>query len=85
MHAPGVSRSSPNRAVIRRLWCLQTFLSGGGYGEIDNEIDNLDNLESFPKAEKQALGRLPRQSTLQARNTHRQLTPQLSKAQTVLA
>jgi hypothetical protein len=31
--------------VIHGLWCLQTLLIWwGGYGEIDNEIDNLDNL-----------------------------------------
>jgi len=45
MHAPGLSRSSPNRALIRRPWMPpEPSYLVGGYGEIENEIDNLDNL-----------------------------------------
>jgi hypothetical protein len=48
MHAPGVPRSSPNRAVIRRPWCLQSLLIWwGGTAKSRNEIDNLDNLETL--------------------------------------
>ena len=36
------------KALIQRLWCLQTLLIWWGYGEIDNEIDNLDNLDRVP-------------------------------------
>ena len=45
MHAPGLSQSSPNRALIRRPWMPpEPSYLVGGYGEIENEIDNLDNL-----------------------------------------
>ena len=45
----GLSWSSPLGAVIPRLWCLQSLGVGvlsEGFGEIENEIDNLDKLEA---------------------------------------
>ena len=49
MHALGLSRSSPKGDVLPRLlrphggFPESPYLAGG-YGEIENEIDNLDNL-----------------------------------------
>ena len=50
MHEPGVSRSSLKGPVLPRLLRPQSGFPespylAGRYGEIDNEIDNLDNLE----------------------------------------
>ena len=44
MHALGLSRSSPKGDVLPRLLRTHSPYLAGGYGEIENEIDNLDNL-----------------------------------------
>ena len=44
----GVSRSSPNRALIRRPWMPpEPSYLVGGFGALENKIDNLDNLETL--------------------------------------
>ena len=51
MHAPGLSRTSPNRALIRRPWMPpEPSYLVGGYGALENAIDNLDNLDNLESA-----------------------------------